>query len=112
MRKVYRGKYVIVTGASLGLGKAIAENLASKGFNLILLSLPGENLPHCCDELSIHYGIETLFYETDLRDEDNIRSFADWALSQNVEISGLVNNAGIGGSSFFEQTDLSAIDNM
>lgn len=112
MRNVYQGKYVIVTGASLGLGKAIAENLASKGLNLILLSLPAEDLPHCCEELSLKYGIETLFYETDLTEEDNIRRFVDWALSQNVEISGLVNNAGIGGSSFFDKTNLSAIDNM
>jgi short-subunit dehydrogenase len=112
MRNAYQGKYVIITGASLGLGKAIAEKLASEGCNLILLSLPQENLGNCCDELALLHGINTLYYETDLRDEDNIREFAAWALSQNVEIAGLVNNAGIGGSSFFDKADLSSIDNM
>lgn len=112
MRNAYQGKYVIITGASLGLGKAIAEKLASQGCNLILLSLPQENLCVCCDELALNYGIDTLYYETDLRDEDNIREFAAWTLSQNVEIAGLVNNAGIGGSSFFDKTDLLNIDNM
>lgn len=112
MRNAYQGKYVIITGASLGLGKAIAEKLASEGCNLILLSLPQENLGNCCDELALLHGINTLYYETDLRDEDNIREFAAWTLSQNVEIAGLVNNAGIGGSSFFDKADLSSIDNM
>ena len=112
MRNAYQGKYVIITGASLGLGKAIAEKLASEGCNLILLSLPQENLSACCDELALNHGIHTLYYETDLREEDNIREFASWALSQNVEIAGLVNNAGVGGSAFFEKTDLLAIDNM
>lgn len=112
MRNTYQGKYVVITGASLGLGKAIAEKLAAEGCNLILLSLPQENLSDCCDELAKNYGINTLYYETDLRDEDNIRAFAHWAVTQNVEIAGLVNNAGIGGSSFFEKTDLLNIDNM
>lgn len=112
MRNAYQGKYVIVTGASLGLGKAIAEKLAYHGCNLILLSLPNEDLSHCCENLALDYGIDTLYFETDLRNEDNIREFADWALSQNVEIAGLVNNAGIGGSAFFEKTDLMNIDNM
>lgn len=112
MINAYQGKYVIVTGASLGLGKAIAEKLASEGCNLILLSLPEENLSSCCDKLGMDYGIRTLYYETDLRDEDNILEFANWALSQNVEIAGLVNNAGIGGSSFFDKTKLVNIDDM
>lgn len=112
MRNTYQGKYVIITGASLGLGKAIAEKLASQGCNLILLSLPHESLSDCCDQLALKYGIDTLYFETDLRDEDNVREFADWALSQNVEIAGLVNNAGIGGSAFFERTDVLDIDNM
>ena len=73
MRNAYRGKYVVITGASLGLGKAIAEKLASEGCNLILLSLPQENLSACCDELALNHGIHTLYYETDLREEDNIR---------------------------------------
>lgn len=112
MKNAYQGKYVVITGASLGLGKAIAEKLAAEGCNLILLSLPQENLGACCDELAVTYGINTLHYETDLRNEDNIREFAEWTLAQDVEIAGLVNNAGIGGSAFFEKTDLLDIDSM
>src|SRR5690554_5572927 len=112
MKNAFQGKYVIITGASLGLGKAIAEKLAAKGCNLILLSLPNENLSHCCEDIATKYGIDTLYYEMDLREEDNIREFAEWVMAQEVEIAGLVNNAGIGGSSFFDRTDVMNIDNM
>ncbi len=36
--------YAVVTGASQGLGKAFAENLAKKNINVILVSLPDQNL--------------------------------------------------------------------
>lgn len=108
----YFGKYVIITGASLGLGKAIARKLASLGYNLILLSLPQEDLNGYCEDLSLTYGIRTLYYETDLKDAENIRKFATWALSRNVDIVGLINNAGMGGSSFFDKADFSVIDAM
>lgn len=112
MRNRFFGKYVIVTGASLGLGKAIARKLASEGCNLILLSLPNEDLEEYCRELRINYGIDTLYFETDLREAENIRDFADWTLSQNVDIRGLVNNAGLGGSAQFDEADLLTLDTM
>src|SRR5690554_753857 len=105
-------KFVIVTGASLGLGKAMATNLASKGCNLVLLSLPGEGLCDYCDELFLNYGVRVLYYETDLREADNILEFKEWVLSKNVEIAGLVNNAGLGGSAFFDETPFEQIDTM
>ena len=36
--------YTLVTGAGKGIGRAIASEMASRGHNLILSSLPGENL--------------------------------------------------------------------
>src|SRR5690606_6089585 len=112
MPKNYLGKYVIVTGASLGLGKAIAKKLASEGCNLILLSLPQEKLCDYCDELMEMYDIKILFYETDLSEADNIYQFAKWVVYQDVELAGLVNNAGLGGSCSFDKADTVSIDHM
>lgn len=112
MEDKYFGKYVVITGGSLGLGRAIAEKLAERGINLILLSLPDEDLDIVCEKLSYKYGIKTLFFETDLRDSENIKEFATWVFSQKVDIIGLVNNAGLGGSSSFETTPVSFIDTM
>ncbi|MEX2593658.1 MAG: SDR family NAD(P)-dependent oxidoreductase [Anditalea sp.] len=112
MKNDYWGKYIIITGASLGLGKAIAKKFASQGCNLILLSLPQEGLPVYCNELTNRYGVDIFYYETDLREADNIRGFVEWALSKKVDIAGLVNNAGLGGSSAFEEAEFCLIDTM
>lgn len=44
MMKEHKGTYAVVTGGGQGLGKAFAENLASRGYNLILVALPGDGL--------------------------------------------------------------------
>jgi len=108
----YSKKYVIVTGASLGLGKAIAKRFAKDGCNLILLSLPLEDLSGYSISLANEYGIKILHYETDLREGENIKEFVDWVLFQDLEIVGLVNNAGLGGSALFDEADVALIDTM
>jgi uncharacterized protein len=105
-------KYVIVTGASLGLGKALAKRFAFDGCNLILLSLPDEGLSEYSIGLANEYGIKILHYETDLRKEGSIKKFVEWVLSQDLEVVGLVNNAGLGGSALFEEADIDMIDTM
>jgi len=108
----FSNKYIIITGASLGLGKAIAKRFALDGCNLILLSLPGEGLQSYSSLLANEYHIKVLHYETDLRDGEYIKAFADWVLSQDLEVVGLVNNAGLGGSALFDKADVDLIDTM
>lgn len=108
----YSKKFVIITGASLGLGKALARRFAMDGCNLILLSLPNEDLSGYSYSLANEYGIKILHFETDLRKGENIKEFVDWVLSQDLEVVGLVNNAGLGGSALFDQADVGLIDTM
>ena len=112
MKNKYSEKFIIITGASLGLGKAMAKRLAADKCHLILLSLPQEGLSEFSSELTDAYGVTVLYYETDLRDADNIKAFVDWVLDQHLEIAGLVNNAGLGGTATFEETEISLIDTM
>lgn len=105
-------EYVIITGSSLGLGKAMAKQFAACGYNLILLALPDEGLPTYCHKLIQLYKIEVLHYETDLTELDNIYRFVQWVKDKNLRLSGLVNNAGLGGSAIFDETDLSYIDTL
>jgi short-subunit dehydrogenase len=85
----------IITGGSKGLGKAIAEKLASKGYNLLLGSRNAEELHMVCNEISSKYGVQTLSFAADLSKKEEVLSFANFANNNVEEINVLVNNAGI-----------------
>jgi uncharacterized protein len=92
--------YALVTGAGQGLGKAFVTELAKRGINIILVSLPGENLAGLANETALNYSVETVFYETDLSLVANVMDLADW-VNRNYEVYLLINNAGMGGSKHF-----------
>lgn len=107
-----KDEYVIITGASLGLGKAMAKEFAYKGYNLVLVSLPGEQLPLYCHELIEKYSIDAFHFETDLTELENIHQFWRWVKIKNLKLVGLVNNAGLGGSAIFDNTEINFIDSL
>src|SRR5690606_33046799 len=67
-----KGKFAVVTGSSQGLGKSFAYELAKDGWNLIMISLPYENLTKISKSLSSRFGIRTFHYETDLAIKENV----------------------------------------
>ncbi|KMQ64857.1 short-chain dehydrogenase [Chryseobacterium angstadtii] len=92
--------YAVVTGASQGLGKAFAENLAGKNINVILVSLPGQHLKELSQRLEETYHIKAHYYEVDLSVNENVMKLTEW-LNQSFEIHVLINNAGLGGTKKF-----------
>ncbi len=88
--------YAIVTGASAGLGRAFAEELARRGHNLLLVSLPGTGLSELSDSLRQQGNISVHFIETDLRRREAPEEIATYAREHGLEADILVNNAGIG----------------
>ena len=88
--------YALVTGASSGIGRAVAEELATRRYNLILNSLPGQGLSAICDELTDMYGINAIYYEVDLTLREGPQLLYDFVKSKSCNVDLLVNNAGIG----------------
>ena len=103
--------YTLITGASKGLGKAFANECARRRMNLILVSLPGENLKCLQSELQVRYGVRVFFRETDLTERDAVEQLAHW-INEKFSIKMLINNAGVGGTQFFDSSSVDYLDNM
>ncbi|ADN02745.1 SDR family NAD(P)-dependent oxidoreductase [Spirochaeta thermophila] len=97
--------YALVTGASRGLGRAFAEELAKRGFDLLLVSLPGERLPQVADSLRRRYGIDVDALEGDITCSET-RARIRRILSRYGHLSVAVNNAGYGHPGPFDVWDV------
>ena len=85
----------IITGASRGLGKAIAEKFGASGYHLYLCSRNPTALQETAEELVAKYpGIHIRARAFDLADKEQARQFGNWILDQGISIDVLVNNAG------------------
>ena len=102
----HRGKWALITGASSGIGKALAFEFASRGYGLFLTGRNEQSLQQIAAECALKFGINT---EIHLADLSNLEAVNDLALSAaRFEIEILVNNAGFGVQGEFAKTELDA----
>ena len=66
-------KNVIITGASSGVGLAIAEKCAQNGANLVLLARRLDVLEKVQDDLQTRYSVNVKVYKLDVSDTDEIK---------------------------------------
>jgi short-subunit dehydrogenase len=85
----------VVTGASKGLGKAIAIKLASKGYDLFLGSRNEEELSAVANEITKTHNVKVHFKAADLSDKIQAKTFGHAAIDHFNNINVLVNNAGL-----------------
>lgn len=111
MKENLKNQFAVVTGASQGLGKAFAIELAKRQSNVVLVSLPGQNLGQLSDSISRDYGVRSFYYETDFSSNADIIALSHW-LNENFDISILINNAGIGGTKPFDEAHIDYIDTI
>jgi short-subunit dehydrogenase len=87
---------VVITGASRGLGKAIAHLFAQNGHDLILTSRNEVALYNAVQEImTAHDGISVKAKAFDLSKKEEAQAFGKWVLGLQVSIDILVNNAGL-----------------
>lgn len=104
-------RFVLVTGAGKGLGKAFAKQCAQMGFNVILMALPGENTRALARHIQVHYSVRTVVYELDMTDGGSL-ALALEEISENYAVFFLINNAGIGGTAAINAASLNALNNI
>ena len=98
--------HIIVTGASRGLGKAIAERFAAGGYGLVLCSRNEEGLKRVSEELKRdHPALSVQARAFDLAKAEQAKGFGRWVLGLGISVDILVNNAGqfIPGSVYDEE---------
>jgi short-subunit dehydrogenase len=98
-------KYALITGASEGLGKFLAIECARKKMSLVLVALPGSDLKHLQKYIIRTYNVDVLCIEADLSEESNCYQLYQQVQNENISISVLINNAGMGGTFAFDEKD-------
>ena len=108
----YAGKVVILTGASQGIGKAIALALAPQRPRLVLAARDRQALEAVAGECRA-LGAEALVVTCDVSDEASCRALVEATIERFSGVDALVNNAGMGMLARFEDvTDLSQYERL
>ena len=83
----------IVTGASRGIGLAIARELAARGSNVVLISRGG--CPEQAEAIAKEFGVKTFTFACDVSNSDSVKDAFKQAIDALGGVDCLVNNAGI-----------------
>jgi len=92
-----QGKTIILTGGSLGIGKAAAMMSAAEGAQLILVARNLRTLEETRRDIAAQGYPQPLVYSLDVSDLEAVRAFASWSAKLDPPAGGLVNCAGIYG---------------
>ncbi len=96
---------ILITGASGGIGEEIARIYAKKGYNLVLTARREDRLKTLAEELSSDFSVNVEVIPADLSKKNQGREIKKEINSRNIDIKGLVNNAGFGTYGKFSDTE-------
>ena len=99
------GKVAFITGATKGIGQAVAHRLAREGYDLFLLGRDEQALKRVSGECGAH-GINVDHAAGDLLDESYLQMAVDAAFSRFDQIDVLINNAGMASRGAVQDADL------
>lgn len=94
--KTWSGKWALVTGASAGIGRALAEELARSGTNLVLTARRRERLEELAGNLTAQNKVQAKVFVADLAAPDGPEKIFQFTNAQGIEVELLINNAGFG----------------
>ena len=94
--------YTLITGAAGGFGRTLTVECAARNMNIIATDVPGSGLDGLANFIRRNYNVKVISIESDLAATNGCEMLYNHVKLQNALIGILVNNAGIGGSSFFD----------
>ncbi len=96
----------LITGASEGLGKSFAFELASRNINLILVALPSSGLPELANFIRINFNVQVTAIAIDLAKTESYSDIFKNMKSDGIKADLLINNVGLGNWSWFEEKEI------
>jgi short-subunit dehydrogenase len=108
----FKNKVVIITGASSGIGKSCAIEMAKRGANLVLAARQYVTLCELTAMLEKTYGIKAVAVQADVSREEDCKFIVKQALLTFSKVDVLINNAGLSMRALFNDLDLSVLKNL
>ncbi|MBU0278943.1 MULTISPECIES: SDR family oxidoreductase [unclassified Gemella] len=105
-------KIVLITGASLGLGKEFAYKYAKETYNLLLVARSENKLLEIKNYLEKKYNIRVFILVKDLSKNSAAKEVYEYCKENNLRVEILINNAGFGDFGDFKDSDLDKQTNM
>ncbi|TVQ72054.1 MAG: SDR family oxidoreductase [Balneolaceae bacterium] len=110
-KEIYKEKTVIVTGASNGIGRAVAKAFASEHARVILADVD-EPTGRKLEQSLVAAGDTAFFIRTDVSDPESIHQMITKSVTKTGGIDILINNAGIAGSTSFDELTVDEWDKV
>lgn len=101
----FKGKWVLVTGASAGIGACFARQYARHGANIALVARRRDRLETLATELETSYAVQTRILVQDMTNPTAPQQIADALTDDGINIDILINNAGFGLPGHFVDSD-------
>jgi len=107
-----KGKTAIITGASRGIGKAIAMRLAENGINLVLAARNPGPLDQTVEEIKDRFKVKAIGVPTDVAKLEDLKRLVGRARQEFKNIDILVNNAGVSSQFPFEKQPIEEFEKL
>jgi short-subunit dehydrogenase len=108
----WSGKWALITGASAGIGVALAEELAVGGTKLVLTARRKDRLDELARRLTATYKVTTEVFPADLADSNAPEEIFAFTKEKGIEINLLINNAGFGQYGEFHTVEVQRLLDM
>lgn len=104
--------YALVAGGSKGIGFAIAEALAKRNYNLVLIARNSDTLSIAKQKLESKYGVHVELLSYDLSLSSSAGEIAAWCIQRDLKLKMLCNVAGLGGDEDYLKLSLDSVRYM
>ena len=97
--------FTLITGASMGIGKAMAIECAGRKHNILIVALPGIEIEITAKEIRDKFHVEVQTLAIDLSGKEAPERVYCWCLENKYNVNFLINNAGIAGTASFQESE-------